>query len=60
MLEGFSRDVAAVARSEALGSSAPEILLSINDMVKSNFLGGDLGPSTSALALLEYIPKMTG
>mmetsp|Transcript_50166 Transcript_50166/g.119435 ORF Transcript_50166/g.119435 Transcript_50166/m.119435 type:complete len:827 (-) Transcript_50166:82-2562(-) len=30
----------------ALGSSAPEIMLSINDISKRNFYAGDLGPST--------------
>lgn len=30
----------------ALGSSAPEILLAINDIFKSQFFEGDLGPST--------------
>lgn len=30
----------------ALGSSAPEILLAINDILKNRFHAGDLGPST--------------
>jgi len=30
----------------ALGSSAPEILLSIIEIVKNNFEAGDLGPGT--------------
>mmetsp|Transcript_15633 Transcript_15633/g.35935 ORF Transcript_15633/g.35935 Transcript_15633/m.35935 type:complete len:827 (+) Transcript_15633:134-2614(+) len=30
----------------ALGSSAPEIMLSLNDISKRNFYAGDLGPST--------------
>jgi len=30
----------------ALGSSAPEILLSVIELVSNNFLSGDLGPST--------------
>mmetsp|Transcript_41930 Transcript_41930/g.115634 ORF Transcript_41930/g.115634 Transcript_41930/m.115634 type:complete len:799 (+) Transcript_41930:59-2455(+) len=30
----------------ALGSSAPEILLAMNDVVKNRFISGELGPST--------------